>query len=428
MKPMENLPKKQGKRVVIVGAGFAGLQLAKKLSNRFFQVILLDKNNYHQFQPLFYQVATSGLEPSSISFPIRKVLHGKKHIHFRIAELNKVDAQRQIVETTNGSLEYDYLVLSAGADTNFFGNNNVEKHAIPMKSVSEALYLRNRVLSNYEEALNTTNKDQQQALMNVVIAGGGPTGVELAGAIAEMRSDVFPKDYPQLDFTKMKIILLEGSPRLLNGMSKEAGENALKYLERLGVEVKLSQLVEDYNGDQVFIKGGDVLASKTLIWAAGIAANKVGGVAADSLGRGARILVNEYSQTKFAENVFAIGDQSLMITDEKPNGDPQVAQVAIQQALQLAKNILAIEQGKELKPFKYNDKGSMATVGRNLAVCDLPMAKLNGYIAWLLWLFVHLMAILGTKNKLFVFINWAWSYLTYDQSLRLLIKPKTDKK
>lgn len=422
---MKNIPW-QGtrKRIVIVGAGFAGVKLALSLSAKHFQVILIDKNNYHQFQPLFYQVATAGLEPSSISFPIRKILQNKKNVHFRVAELEEVNAAEKSIRTNIGSLTYDDLVLALGATTNFFGNPNLEQYAVPMKSVAEALYLRNTILDNYEKALNTADSEEQEALMNIVITGGGPTGVELAGALAEMRKFVLPKDYPELDFSKMTISLLEGSPRLLNGMSEFSGKQSLKYLQKLGVEVRLNCLVEDYDGKTVSLKGGEKLSSKTLLWAAGIKANSAKGLPQEAFGPAGRILVNEFSQTKFDEHVYVVGDQALMLTNDNPKGDPQVAQVAIQQAQNVAKNLNKQRLNQPLKPFRYNDKGSMATIGRNLAVADLNFANLKGVLAWMIWLFVHLMAILGTKNKVFVFLNWTWSYLTYDQSLRLMIKPK----
>jgi NADH dehydrogenase len=420
-----NIPEAgQRKRIVLVGAGFAGIKLVLSLSAKHFQVILLDKNNYHQFQPLFYQVATAGLEPSSISFPIRKILQKRKNIHFRVASLQHVNWESKSIETNIGAIEYDDLVLSLGATTNFFGNPNLEKYAVPMKSVSEALYLRNAVLENYEQALNTSDPKEQEALMNIVITGGGPTGVELSGALAEMRNFVLPKDYPELDFTKMTISLLEGSPRLLNGMSDYAGRQSLNYLKKLGVEVRLNCLVEDFDGTTVSLKGEEKMSSKTLLWAAGIKANAVKGFSEDNIGLTGRILVNEFSQTKFSDSVYVIGDQALMITAENPKGDPQVAQVAIQQAQNVSKNLNKLRLKKNLKAFKYFDKGSMATVGRNLAVADLAVGSLKGRIAWLMWLFVHLMAILGTKNKVFVFLNWLWSYFTYDQSLRLMIKPR----
>lgn len=422
MEKIANLPKKVGKRVVIVGAGFAGLKLARSLSEKHFQVVLIDKNNYHQFQPLFYQVATSGLEPSSISFPLRKILQHKKNVHFRIATLSRVDWVGKSIATSIGKIEYDYLVLALGANTNFFGNENIKKHAIPMKSVSEALLLRNRILENYETALNTKDADEKAALMNVVLTGGGPTGVELAGAIAEMKEYVLPKDYPELDFSSMSITLLEGSGRLLNGMSESAGINALKYLEKLGVTVRLNTLVEDYNGNDVYLKGGKKIISNTLIWAAGIKANSFEGLPDNSTGFGGRFIVDSFSRSNFSKDVFVIGDQSIMLNEKLDRGDSQVAQVAIQQADTLSKNLERIQNNRALIPFEYNDRGSMATVGRNLAVVDLPFMKMKGFLAWVMWLFVHLMSILGTKNKIFVFVNWAWSYLTYDQSLRLMIK------
>ena len=425
MNKIFNIPEAgQRKRIVVVGAGFAGIKLVLSLSAKHFQVILLDKNNYHQFQPLFYQVATAGLEPSSISFPIRKILQKRKNIHFRVASLQHVNWESKSIETNIGAIEYDDLVLSLGATTNFFGNPNLEKYAVPMKSVSEALYLRNAVLENYEQALNTSDPKEQEALMNIVITGGGPTGVELSGALAEMRNFVLPKDYPELDFTKMTISLLEGSPRLLNGMSDYAGRQSLNYLKKLGVEVRLNCLVEDFDGTTVSLKGEEKMSSKTLLWAAGIKANAVKGFSEDNIGLTGRILVNEFSQTKFSDSVYVIGDQALMITAENPKGDPQVAQVAIQQAQNVSKNLNNLRLKKNLKAFKYFDKGSMATVGRNLAVADLAVGSLKVRIAWLMWLFVHLMAILGTKNKVFVFLNWLWSYFTYDQSLRLMIKPR----
>lgn len=293
-----------------------------------------------------------------------------------------------------------------------------------MKSVAEALYLRNIILDNYEKALNTADSEEQEALMNIVITGGGPTGVELAGALAKMRKFVLPKDYPELDFSKMTNSLLEGSPRLLNGMSEFSGKQSLKYLQKLGVEVRLNCLVEDYDGNTVSLKGGEKLSSKTFLWAAGIKANGAKGLPQEAFGPAGRILVNEFSQTKFDENIYVVGDQSLMLTNDNPKGDPQVAQVAIQQAQNVAKNLNKQRANQPLKPFRYNDKGSMATIGRNLAVADLNFTNLKGFLAWMIWLFVHLMAILGTKNKVFVFLNWTWSYLTYDQSLRLMIKPK----
>lgn len=425
MKNMVGIPENAKKRVVIIGGGFAGLKLAKSLKNSDLQIVLIDKNNYHQFQPLFYQVATAGLEPSAISFPLRKAIQNQEHIHFRIASLEKVDSENQHIHTDIGKLKYDHLVLAIGADTNYFGNKNIQRNAIPMKSLGEAIELRNTILTNFEKALNETDEEVIDSLLNVVIVGGGPTGTELAGALAEMKKYILPKDYPELDFSRMKIYLLEAASKVLNGYSEASSIKGKKYLERLGVEVMTDTFVKDYDGKSVLLADGTKLPTDTLIWAAGIKGNQVNGLGTEVIGRGGRLKVNAYNQVENHSNIYAIGDISLMPTEKYENGHPQVAQVAIQQAGLLAKNLKREEKGQPMKSFKYLDKGSLATVGRNLAVADLPFVSFQGFFAWVLWLFVHLMAILGVKNRLFVFINWAWSYLTYDQSLRLLIKPKS---
>jgi len=424
MKTIANIPANHHKRIVIVGGGFAGLKLAKSLRNSNFQVVLLDKNNYHQFQPLFYQVATAGLEPSAITFPLRKVFQHQSHIHFRMGELQNIAPEKKVIVTGIGQLPYDYLVIAIGANTNFFGNKNIEQRAIPMKSLNEAIQLRNTILLHLEQALTEQDQNSVGRLLNIAIAGGGPTGVELAGALAEMRSYILPKDYPELDFSRMKIYLLEASPKVLNGYSEPSSKMARQYLERLGVEVRVSTLVEDYDGEEVRLGNGGTLPTDTLIWAAGIKGNEVKGLPPEAFGQGGRILVNEFNQVKNCPAIFAIGDIALMPTTSYDRGHPQVATVAIQQAALLRENFESLELHKPLKPFRYHEKGSLATVGRNLAVADLPGFRLQGFFAWILWLFVHLMEILGVKNKLFVFINWAWSYFTLDQSLRLLIRPE----
>lgn len=424
MKQIVGIPQNSKKRVVIIGGGFAGLQLAKSLKNSAFQIVLIDKNNYHQFQPLFYQVATAGLEPSAISFPLRKAVQNQKHIHFRIASLEKIEAAENLIHTDLGTLEYDYLVLALGANTNYFNNSNIMQKAIPMKSLSEAIHLRNSILSNFEKALNETDDAKIKSLLNFVIVGGGPTGTELAGALAEMKKNILPKDYPEMDFSKMEIHLLEAGDKVLNGYSEISSKKGKKYLERLGVKVLTDTFVKDYDGVNVQLADGETLATQTLIWAAGIKGNPVNGIAEGTIGHGGRLKVDQYNLLEIHSNVYALGDLALMQSPENENGHPQVAQVAIQQATLLAKNLKRITKGKEFKPFKYVDKGSLATIGRNLAVADLPFFSFQGFAAWILWLFVHLMAILGVKNRLFVFINWAWSYFTYDQSLRLLIKPE----
>jgi NADH dehydrogenase len=412
------------KRVIIVGAGFGGLQAARILSkSKYFQVVLLDINNFHQFQPLFYQVATSGLEPSSISFPLRKIFQRKNNVHFRVARVTSISASEKVIETSIGQLVFDYLILSYGATTNFFGNDNIEKFSLPMKSTTDSIAIRNAILNNYEKALSAS-VDEEEALMNIVIVGGGPTGVELAGALAEMRQNVLPKDYPELDFQNMKVYLLEGGEKLLPSMSVKAGSNSLEYLKRLGVLVKLESFVSDYDGNTVRTSDETKIKTKTLLWAAGIKPNYIKGLHDSVYGIGNRIQVDPYNEVINYEGIYAIGDLASMKTGDYPKGHPQVAQPAIQQGKNLAKNLIRKENGKKLHKFKYKDPGSLATVGRRLAVADLPYGKAKGSIAWLIWLFVHIMYLVGVKNRLFVFINWMWSYFTYDQSLRLVIKPE----
>ncbi|MBK6609566.1 MAG: NAD(P)/FAD-dependent oxidoreductase [Sphingobacteriales bacterium] len=429
MNSIENIaPKGQLKRVVIVGAGFAGLKLARKLPQNQFQVVLIDKNNYHQFQPLFYQVATAGLEPSSISFPLRKALHKRKNIHIRTAQAQNIDVANHQLLTDIGSVNYDYLVLALGADTNYFNMVNIAQNAIPMKSVTEALYLRNTILQNFEDALNTTDPNELAALMNIIVVGGGPTGVELAGAIAEMKKHVLPKDYPELDFTRMHIYLVESSDKVLGVMSSQAAYKAHQYLTKLGVEVLTNVAVKDYDGHCASLANGQEIYARTLLWAAGIKANSILGLPNTVYGRGGRLITDAFNAVQGYPDIFALGDMALTPDDKYPNGHPQVAPVAIQQADNLAKNLVRMQKQQNLLPFKYVNQGSLATIGRNLAVADLPSFKLRGFLAWILWLFVHLMSIVGVKNRLFIFINWAWSYFTYDQSLRLLIKPYTKQK
>lgn len=421
-----NIPDTSQKRIVIVGAGFGGLALAQKLANRDVQIVLIDKNNYHQFQPLFYQVAMAGLEPSSISFPLRKIFQHKKNVHIRITGVTKVTPEENKIETELGEIRYDYLVLATGAGTNFFGMKNMIDNAIPMKSVSEAIYLRNRVLQNFEDALTTKDTETREGLMNIVVVGGGPTGVEVSGTLAEMKKIILPKDYPELDFNLMKIYLFESSPEVLEVMSDDASAKGKEYLERLGVIVKTGVRITDFDGQFAYTSTNEKIRTHNVVWAAGIKGNTVDGFVPETYGRGARMKVNAFNQVEGFDNIFAVGDIAIMSGDEKfPNGHPQVAQPAIQQGKLLAKNILKIMRGENPVPFEYKDLGSMATVGRNLAVVDLPFWKFQGAFAWYVWMFVHLMSILGIKNKVMVFINWLWSYVTYDQSLRLIIKPKT---
>jgi len=414
------------KKLVVVGAGFAGLRLARALKNKDFEIWLIDRNNYHQFQPLFYQVATSGLEASSISFPLRKVFQSHKNVHIRCAEVTAVDPTAKKIITAIGNIDYDYLVIATGATTNFFGNKEIEANAFPMKSVGEALALRNKILQNFEDALIADEKTRQ-ALLNIVVVGGGPTGVEVSGALAEMKKKILPKDYPELDFKAMNIFLVEAGPKTLGAMSDNAAEKSKEYLQRLGVKVSTSVHVTAYDGSEVSLSTGEKISSKTLIWAAGIKGNHVFGIPEAAMARGNRIMVNRFNQVQGLDTVFALGDIAYMPTPKYPNGHPQVATVANEQADHLVKNLLKLQKHKPMEEFEYKDKGSMATVGRHLAVVDLPFIKFQGVIAWLFWMFLHLMLILGLKNKLLIFINWLWKYFTFDQSLRLIIRPAKER-
>lgn len=410
------------KKIVIIGAGFAGLRLARKLKNKNFEIWLIDKNNYHQFQPLFYQVATSGLEPSSIAFPLRKVFQGQKNIHVRCTEVISINSSERSISTGIGDISYDYLVIATGAGTNFYGNKMVKENALPMKSVSEALNLRNTILQNLEDAL-VASKDAKEALLNIVIVGGGPTGVEVSGALAEMKRNVLPKDYPELDFNAMNIYLVEAGPKTLGVMSEPASTKSQEYLTKLGVNVLTSTQVTSYDGTEVVFSNGNKIQTKNLIWAAGVKGNLIKGLPENCVARGNRIKVNRFNEVEGLKDVFALGDIAFMVTEKYPNGHPQVATVANDQADVFYKNLLNFQKKQPLIQFEYSDKGSMATVGRNLAVVDLPFIKFQGFFAWLFWMFLHLMLILGVKNKLLVFINWMWKYFTFDQSLRLIIKP-----
>ena len=415
-----NIPETAQKRIVIIGAGFAGLKLSQKLVGSGYQIVLIDKNNYHQFQPLFYQVASAGIEPSSILFPLRKIFQNRKDVYIRVGEVYSVDTEKKELHTSLDTVWYDYLVISTGVNSNFFGMKNMEEFSIPMKSASEAMALRNRLLQSFEKAVTLRDQNTRKALLNVIVVGGGPTGVEVAGAIAEMKKFVLPKDYPDLNFDLMQISLIEGSPVLLGGMSKHASEKALYYLRRLGIQVHLNSRVTDFDGSILSLDDTKI-ETKTVIWAAGISGVIPDGFAAESIGRGRRLVVDEYNRISRCEDVFAIGDVSVMATTNYPNGHPQVAQVAIQQGLNLYRNFISIQRKNGLSKFKYIDRGSMATIGRNRAVADLSFIKFSGFIAWLTWMFVHLMAIVGVKNRLLIFINWLWNYLTYDQSLRLIL-------
>ncbi|MBS1661379.1 MAG: NAD(P)/FAD-dependent oxidoreductase [Bacteroidetes bacterium] len=411
----------QRQRVVIIGAGFAGLKIARSLNNTDYEVFLIDRHNYHQFQPLMYQVATARLEPSSISFPLRKVFQHTRNVNIRIADVERVDTAQKIVYTSVGEVPYDRLVIALGCTTNYFGNTRLQSNSFPMKSVPNAMALRNRILQTFEDTIEA-GPDELQSLLNFVIVGGGPTGVELAGAMAEMKKNILPKDYPDVDFSRFTIYLLEGSPNTLNAMSEASKIKSRKYLESLGVIVRTGTVVEDYDGNTVRLKNGDTILAKNLIWAAGVVANTLEGLPAEAITRGNRLKTNRFGEVEGLEGVYAIGDIAYMPTPKYPNGHPQLANVAIAQATHLAQNFKRELKGKARVEFEYANKGSMATVGKRKAVVDLPGFSFQGVFAWLTWMFVHLMLILSVKNKLIIFLNWMMSYFANDSTLRLMLK------
>ncbi|MDH6311039.1 NADH dehydrogenase [Dysgonomonas sp. PFB1-18] len=414
------------KRLVIIGGGFAGLELAKKIDKKQYQVVLIDKNNYYQFQPLFYQVATGGLEPSSISYPHRKNFQRNKNFHFRMCEAQSVDPEKRIVKTNIGDINYDHLVISTGCDTNYFGNESLKETTFALKSVSESLLLRNRILLSFEEALSAKDEGELKEILSFVIVGGGATGVELAGSLADMKKSILPKDYPEIDFSKMEIHLVDASPRLLFAMSEEASAKAAKTLKKRGVIIHQDISVKSFEKPYVEISNGTKLRSRNVFWVAGVKPNSLAGLDESAYNRG-RLAVNEFNQVNGYEDIFALGDTALLISDNSPKGHPQVAQVALQMANNLAKNLNNTIKAKEWEKFTYADRGSLATIGRNAAVADLGKFRFGGRFAWWLWLWVHILSIVGMRNKVSVFIDWVWSYLNYDVSLRLFIRPKFNK-
>ena len=419
-----NIQRNQKKRVVIVGGGLGGLRLAEDLYGSGMQVVLIDKNNFHQFPPLIYQIASAGIDPSSISFPFRQIFRKRKDFYFRMAEARMVDTEKKILQTSIGKIDYDYLVLAAGATTNFFGNKNIEEWAIPMKTVPEAMGLRNALLSNFERALTCATEEERQELLNVVIVGGGATGVEIAGALSEMKRYVIPYDYPDMDSSLMHIYLIEAGDRLLAGLSQESSQKAYDFLKSMGVDIQFGKMVTDYRDHKVIMKDGTEIPTRTFLWVSGIRANAMPGIDESHLGRGFRFKVDEFNRIPGVEDVFAIGDQCLQTSDAAyPNGHPQVAQVAIQQAKNLAKNLKKIANGadnSQLTAFHYNNLGSMATIGRNKAVVEIGKFRSQGFFAWVLWLVVHLRSILGVKNKVMVLLNWLWKYVSYNDSIRMI--------
>lgn len=419
-----NIAKTKAKRVVIVGGGFGGLKLANALRNSGMQVVLVDKNNYHQFPPLIYQVASSGLEPSSISFPFRKIFRKRKNFYFRMAEARSIFPEKKILQTSIGKVEYDYLVFAAGTTTNFFGNKHLEDEAMPMKTLSEAMGLRNALLSNLERSITCATEQERNELQNIVIVGGGATGVEIAGVLSEMKKYVLPADYPDMDSSQLNIFLIEAGGRLLSGMSPKSSEAAEQFLRNMGVNVCLHKKVIDYRDHKVILEDGMEIPTRTFIWVSGVKASPIDNLPSECIGRGGRLKVDAYNRVEGMEDVFAIGDQCIMTADKDyPNGHPQLAQVAIQQGKLLAENLKRMEKKKKkaLKPFHYRNLGSMATVGRNRAVAEFKKVKTQGWIAWILWLVVHLRSILGVRNRISVMLNWMYNYFTYDQSLRIIV-------
>ena len=409
------------KKVVVVGAGFAGIKLTRKLDENLFDILIIDKINHHQFQPLFYQVATSQIEPSSISFPIRHILRKKKNVRIRLAEVLSVDIPNKRIHSSIGDFEYDFLVLAMGCKTNFFGNDEIRKNALTLKTTYDAITIRNHILQTFENIISA-NDDEKEGLLNLVIVGAGPTGVELAGAFAEIRKNILPKDFHRIDFSKFKIILVEGSHSPLNNMSEAAKTAALKFLQIMDVNLLVGTIVENYDGEILLLNNGETIKTKTVIWTAGVLANSLSGIPETCIAGGNRIKVNRINQVIGIENVFALGDLAFMETPRYPKGHPQLANVAINQAKNLSRNLVRITQGKEYHEYEYLDLGTMATIGRNKAVVDLPFWKFKGLFAWFVWMFLHLMLILSVRNKLIIFINWALAYLTKDSSLRLILK------
>lgn len=410
-------------KVIIVGGGFAGLQLARSLHSSF-AITLIDKVNYHQFQPLFYQVASARLEPSSISFPLRKVFHNNKNVNFRLGEVNFIDNNNKMLYTSTDVYSYDILIIATGCTTNYFGNNQIENYAMPMKTTTEAMALRNKILLNFEKAISTKDKAVLDQLMNIVIVGAGPTGVELAGALAEMKSNILPKDYPDFDFSRLTIYLLEAGPSTLGPMSAQSQQTSQMYLEQLGVNVKVNTSLQSFDGGFATLKSGEVIPTNTLIWAAGVTGNLIKGINDNIVQRGNRIKVDRYNRLDGFNSLFAIGDIAFMVTDKYKNGHPQVANVAINQAKNLARNLnIHYSDSLKWKTFEYKDQGSMATVGKRKAVVDLPKFNFQGRFAWYFWMFLHLMLILSVKNKLSIFLNWTISYFTNDTTLRLILLP-----
>ncbi len=419
-----NIPASKSKRIVIIGGGFAGVALARKLRNKDVQIVLLDKHNYHNFQPLMYQVATGGLEAGSIAYPIRKIIHHYDDCFFRLANVREIDTRNQKVIADIGDLHYDYLVIATGSKTNFFGDKELERNSMGMKTISQSLNIRSLILENFEQAVLTKDQCDRNCLMNFCLVGAGPTGVELAGALAEMKKAIFQKDYPDLDISQMQINLIQSGDRILNTMSEKASANAEKYLVELGVNLLKNTRVTGYDGKTLQTNTDISLDTATVIWTAGVQGAIIPGLDAESLVlRAMRIRVNEFNQVKGFDNIYAIGDIAMLESEEYPMGHPMMAQPAIQQGKHLGENLNRMLEGKTMEPFKYKAKGSMAVIGRNKAVADLPSMHFSGIFAWYVWMFVHLFSIVGFKNRLVVFLNWVYNYIRFDREDRLIIRP-----
>ncbi|MDP2685962.1 MAG: NAD(P)/FAD-dependent oxidoreductase [Aequorivita sp.] len=419
-----NIPETGAPRIIVIGGGFAGISFIKKLQKEKVQIVLFDRHNYHTFQPLLYQVSTAGLEPDSIAYPLRKVFRKYKDFHFRMAEVENINTESSTISTSIGNLKYDYLIIATGTRTNFFGNESIAANSMPMKTVPQALNIRSLVLQNIEKADTTSDEAERKRLLNFVIAGAGPTGVELAGALAEFRKGILENDYPELDEKDMNVHLIEGLDRVLPPMSETVSKKAQKFLEHLGVQVHLKTFISDYDGKTVTTKDGKKFETETFIWAAGVTGALIKGINGEALvERANRYNVDEFNKVKGFGNIYALGDIALMANNEFPKGHPQVAQPAIQQGKNLGKNFRRMLNGKAMQPFKYFDKGTMATVGRNKAVVDIGKLHFGGAIAWFLWMFVHLWFLVGFRNRVVTFFNWTYSYINYDRAARLIIRP-----
>lgn len=412
-------------KIVIIGGGFGGIELAKRLKDTAINVIMLDKHNYHTFQPLLYQVATGGLEADSIAYPLRKILNNQERFTFRMAEVKHIDPPTKKIYSSIGEIDYDYLVIATGSDTNYFGNKEIEQFAMPMKSIPEALNIRSMILQNLEEALITSNPIIKSSLLNYIIVGGGPTGVELAGALAELKKHVVPNDYPELNMNDINVYLIEGGLKLLANMSEKASAKAKHFLEAIGVQVLTNITVTSYDGLLIKLSDERELLTKNVLWAAGVKGTIPSGLDTVAITKSSRLKVNEFNQVEGHSDIFAIGDVAVQISEDYPNGLPGVAPVAIQQGKALAKNLIRLLKKENLHPFKYKNQGSMATIGRNLAVVDLGKLHFQGTFAWFVWMFVHLMSLVGFRNKVITFVNWVWSYISFDRGTRLIIRKYT---